>query len=99
VHWDKQGRNFLATRERRGRRDIGRHATWFERATAAFCFNFTHPRIHGNGDEHEPSQFNSSHRTGMKKRLAEVQRDLPTHFFCAAKIISNGKSTITVPEF
>jgi len=95
LHWDKQPENLLATPGNGADdRDIGRHCDVVVSGDRAFLFYFTHPGIHGNGDEHDRRR-SSIQVTELHegKRLAEVQpRFADAHSFAAAKIISNGNS-------
>ena len=80
-HWSKQPVNLLATPgSGADDGDIGRHCDVVVSGDHAFLFYFTHPGLHGNGDEHDHRR-SSLQVTELHEENGWLicNRDEPTH--------------------
>jgi hypothetical protein len=80
LNWDKQPVNLLATPGKGADdNDIGRHCDVVVSGDHAFLFYFTHPGLHGDGDEHDHRR-SSIQVTEMREQdgWLTCDRDQPT---------------------
>jgi hypothetical protein len=83
LHWDKQATNLVAVPGHGADdQDIGRHCDVVVGGERAFLFYFTHPGIHGTGDEHDHRR-SSIQVTELRTENGwlKCDRNLPTQIF------------------